>query len=232
MKLTCPIFIGAVLLSSMAAMQANATPYTYTDNWINWPGYTSTLGDENGTPKIDHMDVEVNDSTGFLETVNIILHDSTHRQAFDSLFINSANITTTNTKWDDWDYFVHDGGSANLADTTGDVPDDGLYRVNQNFAYTYVQNNNRIGNPNGIDNDSLTFVSSLGASQSGYTISYNLSPFKLDVSDGFFIAYTPWCDNDIIGGGTAPVPEPATMLLFGTGLAGLATIRRKKMKKA
>ncbi len=47
----------------------------------------------------------------------------------------------------------------------------------------------------------------------------------------FFVAYAPWCDNDIIGGGTAPVPEPATMLLFGTGLAGLATIGRKKMKR-
>ncbi|PIP43227.1 MAG: PEP-CTERM sorting domain-containing protein, partial [Deltaproteobacteria bacterium CG23_combo_of_CG06-09_8_20_14_all_60_8] len=39
-------------------------------------------------------------------------------------------------------------------------------------------------------------------------------------------------DPDIPGGGgNAPVPEPATMLLFATGLIGFAGYSRKKMQR-
>jgi hypothetical protein len=46
------------------------------------------------------------------------------------------------------------------------------------------------------------------------------------------IHWTMQCGNDYLNQTSAPVPEPATMLLFGCGLIGLATVGRKKFQKA
>lgn len=47
----------------------------------------------------------------------------------------------------------------------------------------------------------------------------------------FISHFTIGCSNDnLIGQGTTPVPEPATMLLFGSGLIGLAGFKRRFRK--
>ncbi len=45
----------------------------------------------------------------------------------------------------------------------------------------------------------------------------------------YSISATPWCGEGTNNDGIAPVPEPATMILFGTGLIGIAGFTRKKM---
>lgn len=84
---------------------------------------------------------------------------------------------------------------------------------------------NSVGNMYALDVYPLLpeIVSSLGA--------INTLKIQTNSGDGYvplgFSLDGQVADN----GGTAPVPEPATMLLFGTGLVGLVGTMKKKKKK-
>ena len=99
--------------------------------------------------------------------------------------------------------------------------------------------------PNGIDNDFLnsridfttTFNTDYEFSSDGFEaiLTYDFTSLNggngLAINDGsMYVAYSPYCANDVLGGGIAPVPEPATMLLFGAGLIGLAGYRSRRRK--
>lgn len=65
--------------------------------------------------------------------------------------------------------------------------------------------------------------------------SHNIVTVGLDFLNpgtDFYSHFTMGCGNDdLMGHGTAPVPEPGTMILLGSGLIGISGFARKRIRK-
>jgi hypothetical protein len=103
--------------------------------------------------------------------------------------------------------------------------------------WQYVSGGTKVGSGTGSGGGLVTDsgLSGWGSDNNHYAVSFDLGAVFDDANlhgGNFHSHFTMGCGNDnLIGQGAIPAPEPSTLLLLGAGLIGLGFARRRSVKK-
>jgi len=253
MRKSFVVYIGIIIV--LLLMLGFAQAYTITDKY--WGGNISNGGYANRDIVgdswrfgIDYIDVS---NSGGSLTIKVHGDYFSAYLAHNVYNMNPGDLFISTTGWDmgslvapyatdiystgqQWNYAFDLGDNYSLG-TFGDVQ---LYAIgsgqieNSNINYVIPPGNNYIYRASQEWAFNPTTGAALGTGTwqiSGHdlTITYG-GPLPGDwQSWGFH--WTEQCGNDSIEGGSTPVPEPATLLLLGSGLIGFGIFGRKRFRR-
>jgi hypothetical protein len=249
--------ITLLFFAALISSPAFGAPINFGDNTIYWAGWSSPQSSDNntdeiGVPIFPGKPPTPGSSTGSYELIggklkNITFNYKLNGSGFESyikpgdLFIDVGGDGT-------WEYVVKvlgigsgpgnyplykislssAGGTpgyvlSNTAWAASGIPDPGSYNIRDNH-------------PVGIDGsvqklyEQDVYFDGWTLGSGSHTTYFDFGS-GLDIGSGIFeFAWTISCANDVVREeGQGKIPEPATMILLGSGLAGLAGgLRRRK----
>ena len=255
MNIKCAFFVGLALLLPLSASISNAAPVTIYDDYIGADdhGWGDVIGSET-LFDIHYMEIDL---IGNMLSVDIYTNFAGlgHTKLYDTLTFDGSGIgygdLFLSSEWTPFGVGQYLGDDYNTGTTwTYGFALDDRYAAGGGIGTLYQLNGNN--NADALLSDDFLSGGTFRNGQEiavdtggditnirtgAWTVNADHLSFSFDISgtellNGPEIA-VHWgmtCGNDIIEG-AAPVPEPSTMLLFGTGLIGLARLSRKRLKK-